>query len=44
LPVARELFTSNQRWWWSRSGGVKRNFWLRNFWPVIVSRLFCFSE
>jgi len=25
--------------------GVKRNFWsLRNFWPVIVCRLFCFSE
>jgi len=25
--------------------GVKRNFWpLRNFWPVIVPQVFCFSE
>jgi len=46
LPRAWILEISRQAFQISLSvSGVTRKFWtLRNFWPVIVCQLFCFSE
>jgi len=42
ILISAQHCTAVKCWTWS---GVKRNCWpLRNFWPVIVFQLFCFSE